>query len=1258
MEAVTTPMVAAAKLPVLNPGDFELWKIRIKQYFLMTNYALWEVILNGDSPPLKKTIDGVEQTYILLQLQKKKNRFRGNKKSKKVQKILLKQQYENFNGSSSEELDQIYNRLQKLAGSDRDPCTNEAVKTAHGISATNYKDKAPNVDSLSDVTDLKWKMAMLTMRARRFLKKTGRNLGTDTLGFDKTKVECYNCHRRGHFSKECRAPKYQDNKNRETTTRTMEETTSKALVSQCDGLGYDWSDQAKEGPTNFALMAYTSSGYSSSLSSDSEVNDKTSEGFHVVPPPYTGNFMPPKLDLILADKDENVFNKSKSKSVSEPLIEDWISDSEDEIETKTKQRKPSFAKVEFVKSKEHVKSPMESVKKVENSKQAKYPRKNSKSPRDYDFHEKKMVEKPVWNNARRVNHQNSQRMTHPHPKGNFVQKAVLMKSGLKTLNTARQNSSKRQAVSVNLADIYTVYQVPTVNCARPATNVFNKAHSHGQSTARMKDKGVIDSACPRHISTKDETYEILKTFITGIENLIDLKVKVIRCDNGTEFKNKVMNQFCEMKGIKRKFSVARTPQQNEVAERKNRTLIEAARTMLADSKLPTTFWVEAVNIACYVQNRVLVIKPHNKTPYELFLSRKPVLSFMRPFGYPVTILNTIDHLDALTKSMNYEPVVTGNQTNGSAGTKACDDAGKARMEIVLGEEEKKDVEHPENEEDNVVDENIVYGCEDDPNMPNLKEIIYFDDDEGIDAEPDMTNLDTHILSSLILTTRIHKDHPVEQIIGDLHSVPQTRRMSKNVTEHAQKCNPSITRSKLDRSYAGRASAVQVTIGLNLGGLATWQEPLMDVKSAFLYDKIEEEVYIYQPLGFEDPEFPDKVYKVEKELYGLHQAPRAWYETLSTYLLDNGFQRGQIDKTLFIKRVKGDILLVQVYVDDIIFGSTKKALCNKFKKLMHKKFQMSSMGELTFFLGLQVTQKEDRIFISQDKYVDEIFKKFGFLTVKIASTPMETSKPLLKDTEAEDVDVHLYRSMIGSLMYLTALRPDIMFVVCACARFQVTPKVSHLYAVKRIFRYLKGQPKLGIWYPKDSPFDLEAYTDSDYAGASLDRKSTIGGCQFLGSRLISWQCKKQTVVANSTTEAEYVDASSCCGQMRMSLRSWVDDSLVGVPLMFLARSRALDSVEGMSKHKEVYVTPSHTKKVFANIKRPCKAFFGRVTPLFETMMVQATEDMGDDLTAPTDSHSTPIITQPSSSKPQKKKTRRKQRKDSGPTKPITETTPFL
>ncbi|GJW31769.1 putative ribonuclease H-like domain-containing protein [Tanacetum coccineum] len=273
----------------------------------------------------------------------------------------------------------------------------------------------------------------------------------------------------------------------------------------------------------------------------------------------------------------------------------------------------------------------------------------------------------------------------------------------------------------------------------------------------------------------------------------------------------------------------------------------------------------------------------------------------------------------------------------------------------------------------------------------------------------------------------------------------------------------------------------------------------------------EEVYVSQPPGFVDPDHPTKVYKVVKALYGLHQAPRAWYATLSTFLEKHGYKRGTIDKTLFIRRNKKDIMLVQVYVDDIIFGSTNKSWCDEFEALMQSRFQMSSMGELTFFLGLQVKQNKGGIFISQDK------------------------------------------SMIGSLMYLTASRPDIMYAVCVCSRFQVTPKTSHLNAVKRIFKYLKGKPHLGLWYPRESPFDLEAFSDSDYGGSNLDRKSTTGGCQFLGQRLISWQCKKQTIMATSTTEAEYVAAANCCGQVL-----WVQNQLLDYGFNFMNTKIHIDN----------------------------------------------------------------------------------------------------
>nr|GFA91271.1 uncharacterized mitochondrial protein AtMg00810-like [Tanacetum cinerariifolium] len=236
---------------------------------------------------------------------------------------------------------------------------------------------------------------------------------------------------------------------------------------------------------------------------------------------------------------------------------------------------------------------------------------------------------------------------------------------------------------------------------------------------------------------------------------------------------------------------------------------------------------------------------------------------------------------------------------------------------------------------------------------------------------------------------------------------------------------------------------------------------MYVKSAFLYGTINEEVYVMQPLRFQDPKFPAKVYIVEKAMYGLHQAPRAWYGTLSKYLLTNGFQRGTIDQTLFIIRQRGYFILVQVYVDDIIFGSSNSHLCREFKALMHDKFQMSAMGELNFFFDLQVLQKKDGIFLSQDKYVGDILKKFGYSDVRSSNTPMDKENPWGKDGTRKVVDLHLYRSMIGSLMYLTTSRPDIMFVVCTCTRHQVTPKECHLHAVKRIFKYLKGHPKLGL-----------------------------------------------------------------------------------------------------------------------------------------------------------------------------------------------------
>nr|GEX05577.1 retrovirus-related Pol polyprotein from transposon TNT 1-94 [Tanacetum cinerariifolium] len=623
-----------------------------------------------------------------------------------------------------------------------------------------------------------------------------------------------------------------------------------------------------------------------------------------------------------------------------------------------------------------------------------------------------------------------------------------------------------------------------------------------------------------------------------------------------------------MKGIKREFSVPRTPQQNGIAERKNKTLIEATRTMLADSLLPILFWAEAVNTACYVQNRVLVTKLQNKTPYELLHGRTQSIGFMRPFGCPVTILNTLDslgkfhgkvdegflvgysvssrtrivqetlHINFLENKPNVaekageeivqqyvlfpvwsfgfinpqntdgdvafdekEPEFEGRKPesevnvspSSSPQSKKHDDKtkreakGKSPVESLTRYKnlsaEFKDFSNNSINEDTAVE---------------LDDITYFDDKDDVGAEADFTNLETSIIEEL-LQFKMQK-------VCVLFDLPHGKRAIGHTQDEGIDYEEVFT-------PVARIEAIQLFLAYaSFMGFMVYQ---MDVKSVFLYGTIEEEIYVCQPPGLEDPNYPDK--------------------------------RGKIDHTLFIKRQKGHILLVQIYVDDIIFGSTTKDLCKAFEKLMKDKFQMSSMGELTFFLGLQVKQKKDWIFISQDKYVDEILRKFGLTDGKSASTPKDTEKPLLKDPDGEDVDVHTYRSMIGSLMYLTSSRPDIMFAVCVCARLQVTPNISHLHAVKRIFRYLNGKPHLGLWYPKDSAFNLVAYSDSDFASASLDRKSTTGGCQLFGCRLISWQCKKQTVVATSSTGAKYVAVASCCAQVL-----WIQNQLLDYGMKSLKR----------------------------------------------------------------------------------------------------------
>ncbi|GKB94069.1 retrovirus-related pol polyprotein from transposon TNT 1-94 [Tanacetum coccineum] len=316
-----------------------------------------------------------------------------------------------------------------------------------------------------------------------------------------------------------------------------------------------------------------------------------------------------------------------------------------------------------------------------------------------------------------------------------------------------------------------------------------------------------------------------------------------------------------------------------------------------------------------------------------------------------------------------------------------------------------------------------------------------------------------------------------------------------------------------------------------------------MKTAFLNDILREEVYVSQPDGFVDQDNPNHVYKLKKALYGLKQAPRAWYDLLSKFLLSQEFSKGTVDPTLFIRRQGKDILLVQIYVDDIIFASTTPELCDQFSKIMCSKFKMSMMGKISFFLGLQISQSPRGIFLNQSKYALESLKKYGMESSDPVDTPMVEKSKLDEDTQGKAIDPTHYRGMIGTLMYLTASRPDLTFAVCMCARYQAKPTEKHLHAVKRIFKYLRGTVNWGLWYPKDSSIALTAYADADHAGCQDTRRSTSGCMQLLGDRLVSWSSKRQKSAAISSTKAEYIAMSGCCAQI-LWMRSQLTDYGLG------------------------------------------------------------------------------------------------------------------
>nr|GEY10016.1 hypothetical protein [Tanacetum cinerariifolium] len=1141
--------------------------------------------------------------------------FGGNEATKKTKKNLLKQQYDNFKAEGSETLEQTFNRLQVIVSQlqfmdveiEQDDLNQKFLTSLapkwlmHTIVWRNRSDldtmslddlynhlkvyefelqmkSKPNSQNMAFISSAKdsrgnkevntasvstastnvptasaniGNMALLSMRADRFWKKIGKKIsiqGSDVAGFDKSKVECFNCHKMGHFARECRAPRSQDRGRRDNYRQgsKVKEQAPKALMA-IDRVGWDWSYMAndeenhaliadEETPTEFALMAKTSAERLAQVESrlaeqrdretkycekirglelkvefktntlenlkkevelikkekeelvtkltgfktaskdldsllESQRMDKNKEGlgYSAVPPPPAQLYSSPKKDLSWTGlpefKDDTVTDYSRPS----PAIESTSDDTQNKnpYVTETKASPSTISPKSFIKFVKAMDSPTNSkTDKAETTK---------KSSVKYAEQYRKPTNKPnVIGNQRNWNNLKTHQLGPNfviHKKacfncGDFNHLAYDCRKRMKKGTSRSQNNTHKSPTPRPVA--HRLNKPPmrpvrtNMNGAWPNRTSFNKqAHSYtnrsfqrtsvGSFQNNIDDKGYWDSGCSRHMTGNVSYISDYEPFDGGYVSFGQGGCKITgkrTIKTGKlEFKNVYfVKDLKDFKLLDDANVLLRTPKQhnmysidlNNIISHKDLTCLVAKAS--ADECMIWHRRQEAVNTAGYVQNRVLVNKSHNKTPYELFNGTKDAagqevkkdVSTLRYIALP-----NWAH-DALLESSSSKP-------QDDCSTDVPESSGNSNPTATP-------TNLPADQVETLTVETPILTT---PSLDNILTLTnWFEDilgvttitDESNGVEADVSNMEISITASPTPTLRIHKDHPKSQTIGPVDTPIQTRNKSKEVGEQnpswveamqeellqfkIQKvwslvdCPKGEDRIDYDEVFAPVARIEAIRLFLAYASFMGFTFYQMDVKSAFLYGTIDEEIYVMQPLGFQDSEYLARVYKVEKSMYGLHQAPRAWK--------------------------RGDFILVQVYVDDIIFGSSNPQLCREFEALMHKKFQMSAM-------------------------------------------------------------------------------------------------------VKRIFRYLKGHPKLGLWYPKESPFDLVAYSDSDYGGATQDRKSTTGGCQFLGRRLISWQCKKQTIVATSTTEAEYVAAASVCGQVL-----WIQNQLLDYGYNFMSTKTYIDN----------------------------------------------------------------------------------------------------
>lgn len=689
---------------------------------------------------------------------------------------------------------------------------------------------------------------------------------------------------------------------------------------------------------------------------------------------------------------------------------------------------------------------------------------------------------------------------------------------------------------------------------------------------------------------KSETFYHFKRFKTLVETETGMSIKCLRTDRGGEFNSAEFNDFCKQQGVKRQLTTAYTPQQNGVAERKNRTVMNLVRAMLSEKKVPKTFWAEAARWAIHVLNRSPTLAVKDVTPEEAWSGEKPSVEHFRVFGC-VGHVHIPDAKRTKLEDKSVNCVLLG-VSDESKGYRMYDPVAKkiiVSRDVVFDEdrvwnwdadyekEQLMDLEWGDstaiftNEEGEAVEdvngavneapiaeENLTaregrirhppvwmtdytsgegLSEDDEVNMTSIALIVSSDPTSFEDAvksskwrlamDEEIKSIEKNQTWQLVELPIGAKKIGVKWVYKTkLNELGEVDKYKARLVVKGYSQQHGIDYTEV---YAPVARMDTVRMIIAFAAQRGWNLYQLDVKSAFLQGELKEDVFVEQPRGYEKKGSEHMVYKLQKALYGLKQAPRAWFSRIESYFIKEGFERSPSEHTLFLKRKGGKILIVSIYVDDLLFTSDDEVMLCEFRNSMNKQFDMTDLGKMRFFLGIEVLQRADGVFICQRKYAAEVLSRFGMEESNSVRNPIVPGQKIDADKEGIKVDATQFKQMVGSLMYLTATRPDLMFVVSLICRFMANPTQLHFAAAKRVLRYLKGTMDYGVFYKKGGASEMVAYTDSDYAGDKEDSKSTSGYVFMMCEGAVAWSSRKQPIVTLSTTEAEFVAAAACACQ---------------------------------------------------------------------------------------------------------------------------------